>query len=503
MDIDSYRSTGPLWGQGSPTFDPLPGDRSADAVVIGAGIAGLMIAAALLDSGLDVVVLEASVVGSGTTGSSTAKVSALQGDAYRRITRSRGAEIARRYGAAGLEAVERYERLIVDRGIDCGWRRLPSWTYTVEEDRQRDVESEHEAAAAAGLPVMATDVTDLPFGVAAAVRCDDQGMVDPRRLAGGLATSLADRGATIHEGSRVLAVETDGGPVVDTPSGRVSAPVVVVATLLPVFDPGMFFAKGEAVRSYAMAADVEGPVPDGLYLSIDEPSRSIRPVAGDPGVVVLGGGAHRVGEGGDTRTFHHDLDDWARGAFPVRHVRGRWSAQDLVPADDVPFIGRMPRSPDGVYVATGFRKWGFTNAAIAADLIAALVCGRDHEAAEVFEPGRMMLESKPLATTVSDNVGVARHLVGDRIAAVAHGSVDDLPAGQGAVVHRSGSNVAAFRDDDGVLIERDATCTHLGCLVSFNPAERSWDCPCHGSRFALDGSVIVGPAVRPLGPADG
>jgi glycine/D-amino acid oxidase-like deaminating enzyme/nitrite reductase/ring-hydroxylating ferredoxin subunit len=478
-----------------------PAAATADVVVVGAGIAGLLIAEALVDDGADVVLVDAGRVAAGVSGHSTAKVTALHGRTYAELSRHRGREVARMYGIANQLGVEDFERLIGRHAIDCDWARLPSYTYTAEVAQRGAIVAEQEAAAAAGLPVALDDAPELPFTVGAAVRCEHQGMLDPQRFGIGLARALTDRGARLYEQTRVLGIESERGEHrIRTPDGAITAPAVVLATQLPIVDPGLFFAKCSPVRSYALAATLRRPGPQGLYLSIDTPSRSIRPVAAGSETVVFGGGSHRVGEPRDTVRYYEDLEAWVREHFDVVSIDARWSAQDYTPLDEVPFIGRMPRSAPGTYVATGFKKWGFTSAAVAGRIIADLVSGRENPWMDAFDATRIPHDPRALGEAVHGNAKVAQHFIGDRISTRRPPSVDDLQPGEGAIVDVHGTKAAAYRAPSGALQVRSARCTHLGCLVSWNDAERSWDCPCHGSRFDVDGTVITGPAIAPLEP---
>ena len=510
IDDDDQRlptTSDPHWyTDDPPTFAALDEDQRVDVAVVGAGIAGLMIAAALVDDGRSVAIVESRQVGRGVTGSSTAKVTALHGRTYADLAARRGSEVARQYALANQLGVEDFDRLIARYDIDCAWTRLPAYTYTTDPARVGDVEREHRAASSAGLPVTLTRDLDLPFVIHAAVRCENQAMVDPVRFCIGLARGLAASGVSIYEHTRAVAIEPTSTPgrglVVHGEGGKVRAEAVVLATQLPVVDPGLFFARTTPVRSYALAATLRHPVPDGLFLGIDTPTRSLRPVASGSTTGVFGGASHRVGEGGDTRLVLQSVERWVRGSFDVESVGSRWSAQDYTTPDDVPFIGRMPASPDGVYVATGFKKWGFTTAAVAGRIIADLIGGRDAPWSSTFDARRIPHDLHALGETARGNASVATHFVGDRIRTARAEGIEELAVGEGAIVRVGDTKVAAYRDERGETHVRSARCTHLGCLVAWNPAERSWDCPCHGSRFAVDGSVITGPATRALDDVD-
>lgn len=491
-----------LWWNGAAAGRPSPPPpeerRTFDAVVIGGGIAGLMVAAELVATGRSVCIVEARRVAAGVTGSSTAKVSALHGASIHRVARHRGSDAAAVYAEANQAGVERYERLIREHGIDCGWSRLDAATYTASSAHVDVIERELEAASAAGLPVRSASDLATPFQVEAAVVCPDQAMFDPVRFCRGLAEALRHDGVRIVEGVRVRHVSTGPPHVAHTDVGPFAAPVMVVATQLPVYDPGLFFARCSPVRSYSLAATLAEPVPEVMSLSVDDPARSMRPLEQGSSTGVFGGGSHRVGEGGDTRRFQAELEEWVREHFDVRSIDARWSAQDYESPDGVPFIGRMPHAPEGVYVATAFKKWGFSAAAVAGRIVADLVDGNDDPWASTFDATRVASDLSGVGELVQGNTKVAVHFVGDRLATMRPRGVDSLAPGDGAIVTVGGEKLAGHRDDGGALHLVSARCTHLGCLVAWNAAERSWDCPCHGSRFDVDGHVLTGPATVDL-----
>jgi glycine/D-amino acid oxidase-like deaminating enzyme len=430
----------------------LEGDLTVDVAVVGAGIAGLATARELQDRGGDVVVVEADRMASGSTGFTTAKVTSLHGLPYRDLIDRHGEDKARQYAEANQWGLERIASL---GEVD----RLPAYTFTTDSARIHDIEADVDAAVSLGLPASLVTKTDLPFEIAAAVRFDDQAMVHPRRLAQRIAY-----GVTILERTRVVDLdETDDGVALRTATGTIHARCAVLATLLPFDDAGAFFAKTEPVRSYAMAIRVGGAPLEGMYLGIDDPTRSVRPLRFDDGEVglVVGGNGHRVGEEPDTEGRYAELEAWARATFDVTAVEARWSAQDYAPVDHVPYIGRSPRRRH-TYVATGFGKWGMTTGVVAGRILADAVSDCDNPWAEVFDATRI-----DVAGSVKDFLQDNAHIV--------------KPFVQGHVGPKS------------------KRCTHLGCIVSWNEAEASWDCPCHGSRFAADtGEVLEGPAVEPL-----
>ena len=487
-----------LWIATTPSTDypslEAGGPRRVDAVVVGSGITGLTAATLLKEAGATVAVLEAGRVCSGVTAYTTAKVTSLHGLTYAGLVSSMGEERARGYGEANQAAIERVAGFVSERAIDCDFSRRSAYTYTTDPQSVGKIEAEVAAAQSLGLPATFSTDTDLPYEVLGAVRFDGQAQFDPRRYCLALAAGVPGDGSHLFERARAVAVE-DGSPcVVRTRESSIEADHVVLATHLPFLDRGGFFAKCHPSRSYALAARLEGQVPTGMYLSADSPTRSIRAALGDE-LVILGGEGHEVGADPDTRRRYQALEAWAREHFAVKDVAYRWSAQDHTPVDGIPYAGRLlPRS--SVFVATGFNKWGMTNGTAAAAILADVICGRGNPWAEVFDATRLRsLASGKLLTTT---VGVARHFVGDRLSTLGARPAEELSPGEGAIAMLDGSKVAAYRDDDGTLHAVSPICTHQACLVSFNTAERTWDCPCHGSRYNVDGEVLEGPAVKNL-----
>ena len=355
-----------------------------------------------------------------------------------------------------------------------------------------------EAALAAGLNASFVSQVPLPFPTAGAIRVDNQAEFHPQKFLVGLAAALERGGARIFEDTRALRLR-DGAPCrVETTGGGVTADHVVVATHFPFPDRGLFFARVHAERSYCVAAPLTGPPPEGMFISASSPTRSLRfhPVAGRE-VVIVGGEGHKVGQGGPTSPRYEALEEFTREHFDAGEVAYRWSAQDNYSADGAPLVGRITPRSRGSYTATGYRKWGLAMAAAAAEMLTDAIAGRDSPWRDFFDSNRLtpFSSAKPL---VKENANVGFHFFADRLTRRSGDTADDLAPGEGKVVSRHGRQVAVSRDDDGKVHAVSARCTHLGCILAWNDAERSWDCPCHASRFAADGSVLQGPAVHPL-----
>jgi glycine/D-amino acid oxidase-like deaminating enzyme/nitrite reductase/ring-hydroxylating ferredoxin subunit len=483
-------------------YPHLRGTHEAGVVVVGGGITGLTTSLLLARRGVSVVLVEAGRLCGGTTGYTTAKVTSLHSLTYARLIEQLGEDKARRYGEANQAAIEQIASLIDSLDIDCQFIRASAYTYTRDPAQRRLIEAEVSAAQALGLPATLTQETDLPYVVEAAVRFDDQAHFHPYLYARGLATGVIAAGGRIFEGSRAVDIDEDDGKViVKTAAGEVRAEAAVVATLLPFLDIGGFFAKAHPSRSYAMSVRCRGPVPKGMYISIDSPTRSVRPVDldGTPGLIV-GGGSHKPGEAEDTDAFYRDLETWARATFDVEAVEQRWSAQDYVTVDQVPYIGRCPRTKS-VFVATGYKKWGMTAGTVAGMINADLITGAENRWVDVFDATRVG-GVEAAKKFVKENVSVGVHFVKDRIERLTARDLDDLHPGQGGLVRTGEGTAGAYRDPSGRVHAVSVTCTHLGCSLKWNAAETSWDCPCHGSRFTYTGAIIEGPATQPLTPIE-
>ncbi|HVR33201.1 MAG TPA: FAD-dependent oxidoreductase [Acidimicrobiia bacterium] len=485
-----------------PPHPSLVAQETADAVVVGGGITGLTTALRLAQTGARVIVVEAGRLAGGTTGHTTAKVTSQHGSSYRRLIRHHGEEAARRYAQANQRAIETVARLATGGDEDCGFVRAPAFIYALTADETADLEAECSAAVGLGLPARLTTDTGLPFSVEAALVYDDQAYIDPVGYCHAIARALTAEGGVIFEDSPVTDIEEDGSIVRCHVGGSsVTAKVAVIATLLPIVDRGGFFAKTRPSRSYGIAGKFGQPPPAGMFISAGSPTRSLRPwpEGGETGFIIVGEG-HETGAAKATPDRWRALETWATDNFDVESFDHRWSAQDYSTADSIPYVGRSPLTQN-VYVATGFRKWGLTNATVAADILAAAIAGTDHPDADVFDASRIG-GVRAIGTIIKDNVHVAGHLVGDRVARLLAPSIIDMSPGEGRIVKADGHTLAAHRTADGVFKVVSATCTHMGCTVKWNEAETSWDCPCHGSRFDVDGRVLNAPATRPLQAVD-
>ena len=490
-----------FWLATTPDTDypALDGDIEVDVCIVGAGITGLTAAALLKRAGRTVAVIEARRIVRGATGYTTAKVTAGHGVLYSDLEDKFGPAGARIYAESNQAAVERVAQFVRDDDIACDFERRPNYVYAESDDEVEQLQKEVEAARRAGLDVSLVDETPLPYEVAAAVRLENQAQFHPRKYLLAMAATIPGDGSHIFEQTSAQDVKHGRPCTVETDHGTVRATDVIVATHLPFEDSGLFFAKAHPHRSYAVAAPIDaGAAPDGMFINAGTPTRSVRVLRdGDRLYLSVGGEGHKPGAEDDTPQRYRTLERFLAEHWPeAGPVEYRWSTQDYMSVDRVPYIGRLRRGTEHVLTATGYSKWGMTGGTLAGMLLSDRVLGRENPWAELYDAKRL----KPKAAFrrfVTANAGAGYHLVADRLRR-ADTDVEKLGPGEGAIVRLKGRKRAAYRDESGELHVLSPVCRHLYCHVGWNAAEKSWDCPCHGSRYSREGQVIQGPSVKPL-----
>ena len=490
----------------TPSQPQLQENIRTDVCIVGAGISGLTTAYLLTQEGRSVVVLDDGPIGGGMTGRTTAHLTNAFDDRYFEVEKLHGEEGARLTAASHTEAIDKVEEIVRKEQIDCGFARVDGFLFAPPPDNEELLDKELAAARRAGL----TDVEKVtrapcdPFDTGPALRFPRQAQFHPLTYLSGLTRVVRRNGgrlfnqthATTIEGGENARVETSHGPVV-------TCDVIVVATNTPVNDRVAIHTKQAPYVTYVIGAAVpKDSIMHALYWDTLHPYHYIRLLTlKDHDVLIVGGEDHKTGQADDCADRYSRLEQWTRERFPqAGAIEFRWSGQVMEPADYLAFIGKNPLDSDNVFIATGDSGQGITHGTIAGILLTDLIQGRRNPWEDIYSPSRVTLRAAK--EYAGENINVAGQFA-DYVTAGDLKSVDELKPGHGAIMREGLSKIAVYRDDSGTIHRRSAVCPHLGCVVSWNSCERTWDCPCHGSKFTAEGRVYNGPANSDLSEVDG
>jgi glycine/D-amino acid oxidase-like deaminating enzyme/nitrite reductase/ring-hydroxylating ferredoxin subunit len=487
-----------------PSYPALTDDATAEVCVVGAGIAGITTAYLLTQVGKSVIVLDDGPVGGGETGRTTAHLTNAMDDRFYRLEHLHGERGSRIAAASHGAAIDRIESIVRTEGIDCDFERLDGYLFLGGDDKEDELARELEAAHRAGIgDVEPLDrIPRVPFDSGPCLRFPRQGQFHPLKYLGALARAVTRSGGRIYTGSHVAEFEAKPRrPQVKTSDKKtVTADAMVFATNSPINDWVKMHTKQAAYRTFVVGCRVpRGAVPRGLYWDTPDPYHYVRLQSdADGAVLIVGGEDHKTGQKDDAPERFARLEAWARERFPmIQRVEYRWSGQVMEPVDYVGFIGRNPGDEGkNVYIATGDSGQGMTHGTIAGMLITDLITGRENSWESLYDPSRVSLKAG--VEFAKENLNVAAQYR-DYVTPGEVSSPDEIAPGTGAIMRRGTHKIAVYRDELGQVHERSAVCTHLYCIVDWNSTERTWDCPCHGSRFDPFGKVVNGPAVAPLG----
>ncbi|NHC39850.1 FAD-dependent oxidoreductase [Bacillus sp. MM2020_1] len=485
-----------------PTFNQLTEDISVDVAIVGAGITGITAAYLLSKEGLKVALLEAGSVLNGTTGHTTAKLTAQHDIIYDELINHFGTEKARLYYESHMNAIRFVENSVAEKGIACDFSKQDAFVFTTTDENVEKLKTEWEAYKSLEIEGGLKDTIPFKIPAKGALIMHNQAQYHPLKFLKAILEDAVKAGCIVYENTVASDIEDDDTePKVVTKSGqRVTCKQVIIASHFPFYDkPGLYFARMYASRSYAIGIKTDKDYPGGMYISADTPPRSIRytPLDGEKEkILIIGGENHKTGQGVNTLEHYEALQAFAEEVFGIKEYDYRWSAQDMVTLDKLPYIGHYTEGRENIFVATGYKKWGMTTGILAGHLLTDYIMKRDNPYMELYTPSRFQADPD-LKSVMTTNADVAKHLIKGKLEYTDR-SPDDLQVGEGSVVIYNGKRAGAYKDENGKLYVVDTTCTHLGCECEWNHAEKSWDCPCHGSRYAYSGDVIEGPTNKAL-----
>ncbi|WP_270182684.1 FAD-dependent oxidoreductase [Alkalihalobacillus sp. CinArs1] len=495
------QSPEPIWrvGKQQSPHSALTENIETDVVVVGGGITGITSAYLLAKEGLRVVLLEANQVLNGTTGHTTAKITAQHDLIYDEFLNHFGKENAQLYYRANVEALKFIKQTIDQDSISCSFSEEDAYLYATTPEYARKLTNEMRAYQQLGIHGEFVNSLPLDLPIKAGIKMPNQAQFDPVAYLTPLLNSFLQNGGRIYEKTVAVDVQKGTNPVVVTKNGStVTCKHVLACSHFPFYDGNaLYFSRMYAEASYVVAASTKSEFPGGMYLSAEDPKRSMRShTFNGEKLVLFGGESHKTGQGNRLSDHYKALKFFAEETLGVKNVLYRWSAEDFYTLDKLPYIGPVTSKQDNILIATGFHKWGMTNGTTAALLFKDYVMGNTNPYQDLFSPSRFYADPS-IKTFLVQNADVAGQFVKGKLS-VPKKKISELKQDEGAVVRINGRRAGAYKDQEGSVHLVDTTCTHLYCEVEWNDGDRTWDCPCHGSRFGVDGKVIEGPADRPL-----
>lgn len=504
-DIQMPQFPEPYWRASVdlPQFPKLDQSIKADVGIVGGGITGITAAYLLAKHNLKVVLLDAGRILNGVTGHTTAKITGQHGLIYDEFIQHFGKEKAGLYYQASMEAKQLIEQNIKTYNIDCDFRHEDAYVFTNSEDYLQPLETEYKAYDQLGIQGELVDSMPLNIPHKSALIMNDQAQFHPLKYLKVLVDEAINNGLEIYEQTTAVDIEyMKHSTIITRDEHRVTCRYVIQASHYPFYDgEGFYPTRMYPERAYILGVKTPLQYPGGMYINAESPSRSVRgaTINGED-LWLIAGENHKTGQGISTIKHYEALHEFAMKHFGISEYVYRWSAQDFTTLDKAPYIGRVTAKQKSVFVATGFRKWGMTNGTIAAKIIRDLIIDQESPYEELFTPSRFHADPS-LRKFVQMNVDVAKHLVKGKLE-YTDGNLSDLKADEAIITRINGQRTGVYKDKDEQIYAVDTTCKHMGCEVEWNSGDRSWDCPCHGSRYKYTGEVIEGPAKEPLNKVD-
>lgn len=473
-------------------------DSKFDILIIGGGITGLTTAYLLKDSGLKIGIIEATNIGYGVTGYTTAKITIQHDLFYDYLINSFSLDEAKQYKKANEEGIKLIKRIIEENNIQCDYKEQTAYVYATSEDEVEDLKRELRAYEKLGIEGFYADTLPLPNKTYGGIGIRNQGQFNPLKYLYSLENILRDSNCEIYENVRALNIEPHNEHIdVEIEDGIIHADKVIVTSHYPFDDSfGLYFLRLYQDKSYVIAAKTKEEPFEGMYINNQDPVYSMRyQFSKDENLLILAGGNHRSGEKDDENQSYNELEKFLKANFKDAEIVSKWSTQDCMTYDKIPYIGRYTDSIENLYLATGFKKWGMSHSAAAALILKNKILGVNDDYSEIFNPSRFtpVQSSKEFLSSVKSIAsGFLNRL------SIAYDELTDVDSGEGKIIDYDGKKVGVYRNDAGDYFCINPVCAHLKCALSFNDAEKSWDCPCHGSRYDIKGNVLEGPTVQPL-----
>ncbi|MCZ0701924.1 glycine/D-amino acid oxidase-like deaminating enzyme/nitrite reductase/ring-hydroxylating ferredoxin subunit [Natronobacillus azotifigens] len=478
-----------------PSFASLKDNIKTDILIVGAGITGITTAYLLRNQGFNVTLIESDTILSGTTEYTTGKITAQHGLIYDELIQHFGVEKAKQYYQAANDAKQWIHDTIIKEQLDCDFTTQDAYLYTNDEKEIKNLDKEYEAYQQ--LKIDGELVTEMPLGIPIrkALVMKNQAQFHPLAFLKHLVTSIHEDDINIYEHTTAVDIDYQESITVTTKDNhKIACKQLVMASHYPFHDKsGMYFSRMYEERSYLIAVKTNTKFPGGMYVNVEQPSRTVRATA-DNGeeIWLVGGERHKTGQEKEAINHHEQLELFADQNFGITSYHHRWSAQDLTTVDKLPYIGPVTKNKPRAMIATGYRKWGMTSGTQAAIIISDLLLEKENPYATLFTPSRFDFDPD-VKNFFQMNTNVAKHMIKGKLGNWKENH-DKLEKNQATILREQGKRVGVYRDDQGNLGKLDTTCPHMKCEVNWNSTEKSWDCPCHGSRFSIDGKVLEGPA---------
>lgn len=480
-------------------FEQLNDTKKVDVCVIGGGLFGLTTAYYLTKNNINTIVLEKGRIGEKVSGNTTGKITSQHGLFYKYLIESKGVEFAQKYLMANEEAIKNIKKIILKENIECDFKNQDSYVYTKKEEKIEKIKEEIEALKTIGFDSEFISKNELQFKALAAIKFKNQAQFNIMKYLIGLANCIENNNGKIFEKTKVYDLKKENDKyLVFFEDGIVECQNVIIATHYPIFNsPGFYFLKMYQSMSYAIALETNNDIPEGIYISSDNPKISIRTIDVNKKnkMIVIVGNDHKTGESNNGDNYK-ELEKIAKSVYPDCKIMYRWSTEDCITLDKIPYIGEFSKIMPNVYVATGYNKWGITTSNIAANIIKDKILKKDNKYENLFKATRMepIKNIKEVENILKET---ASSLILKKMT-IPYNKINDINKEEGKIVEIEGKKVGIYKDKKEILHAVNPICSHLGCEVIWNSSDKTWDCPCHGSRFDYSGKSIYSPSIKDI-----